>query len=91
VGRRVVALRFPYPCITAPRWARCRIAGELFVGGRHVASAEVRWARDRGDRLLRWRIPSRVHSRIRRGAVLRFALRTREVGDNSRGGYALKL
>jgi hypothetical protein len=91
VGRRTVALRFPYPCITAPRWARCRIAGELFVAGRHVASAEVRWARDRRERVVRWRVPARVRRRVVRGAVVRFALTQHETGDTSRGGYAIRL
>ena len=92
VGRRAVALRFPYPCITAPRWARCRIAGELFVAGRHVASAEVGWARDRRDRFIRWRVPVPVRRRIGRGAVVRFALTQHEAGEPpSRGGYAIRL
>jgi len=91
VGRRVVALRFPYPCIVGPRWARCRIAGELLVAGRHVASAESAWARDRRDRVLRWRVRARVSRMIRQGAVVRFALTRHEVGDKSRGGYAIRL
>jgi Ca2+-binding RTX toxin-like protein len=91
VRRREVALRFPYPCMAAPRWARCRIAGELFVADRRVASAEVRWARDRRQRVIRWRVPARVRRMIGRGAVVRFALSQHEAGDVSRGGYALRL
>jgi Ca2+-binding RTX toxin-like protein len=81
-------LRLPNPC-----GRRCRVAGALFVGGRHVGTAVARWAGSwQGRRALRWRLTRADRRALARGALLRVRLVKRARKEAAeRSGFSVAL
>ena len=84
--RGLMRLPLRSPCLEF----RCRVDGALFVGGRHVGTATVRWS-SAGRRVLRWELTRAERRRLAHGAVLQLRLLKRDGGERpGRGGYSVR-